>query len=268
MARSCFTLNVRRMNDPHEPCGAFEFDAPLTQRVQLDYLMKHIVHACVWLYDEHDKIVRDLRTEQQQQPAASMREKIKLAHMEEEENPMVKAIRIGNTLCLERKHAKGYVGINGAFFRDEKKNDYNVTGYEYQQLMEYWQSDLANKTVKNPPIVFDRNYVIYEEVNQNPPPKIKTTSNNYRRRRSRQRRWRKRRATKFNVTRGMPCTTLLFVSSAFSFPCTCGFGSVCLSPTTLCGMILRTRAPCSMRCFISIAPFAVTRMRRARPSVR
>ena len=74
-------------------------------------------------------------------------------------------------------HAKrvGFIGINGAFFHDDvKKNDYNVTSYEYQQLLEYWQSNPSHAKVKDPPVQFDRSHIFYEEVNQNAPPKSKS----------------------------------------------------------------------------------------------
>ena len=43
-------------------------------------------------------------------------------------------------------------------------------GYEYQQRLEYWQENRINQTTKNAPIRFNRDLIIYEEVNQNPPP--------------------------------------------------------------------------------------------------
>ena len=90
-----------------------------------------------------------------------------------EESGVVKAYSVGNTLCVERKNLKAprFKGISGAFFKDDTKNDYVVTGYEYQQLLEYWQESRINQTTKNPPIRFNRDLIIYEEVNQNPPPK-------------------------------------------------------------------------------------------------
>ena len=62
MVQSCFSLTMRRENDPHAACDVFAHDAPVTQSVTLEYLMKHLVHACAWLYEEHDKMVRDLKS--------------------------------------------------------------------------------------------------------------------------------------------------------------------------------------------------------------
>ena len=88
---------------------------------------------------------------------------------------VVHAKRVGNMLCVKRTDVAGFIGINGAFFRDDvKKNDYNVTSYEYQQLFEYWQANPSHAKVKDPPVQFDRNYIFYEEVNQNAPPKSKS----------------------------------------------------------------------------------------------
>ena len=62
MVQSCFSLTMRRENDPHAACDVFALDAPVTQTVTLEYLMKHLVHACAWLYEEHDKMVRNLKS--------------------------------------------------------------------------------------------------------------------------------------------------------------------------------------------------------------
>ena len=62
MTQSCFTLTMRRENDPHAACDVFALDAPVTQKITLEHLMKHLVHACAWLYEKHDEIVRNLES--------------------------------------------------------------------------------------------------------------------------------------------------------------------------------------------------------------
>ena len=63
LAQSCFTLIMQREGDPHASCDAFALDPPITQTLSVEHLLKHIMHACRWIYEKHDQMTRDLKSD-------------------------------------------------------------------------------------------------------------------------------------------------------------------------------------------------------------